>query len=80
MDEYYEYITQEQCNDIADHLEAFIDNMNLFILEGRRQKDIEHSEKVIRKTIKNLRKGKLDKVFDLGRLEEYNDHKKEFDY
>lgn len=37
-------------------------------------------KKKIRKAIKNLRKGKLDKVFDLGRLEEYNDHKKEFDY
>lgn len=64
-------MTQTMATLIADHLEEYMDNMQLFILEGRSQKDIDHAEKKVRKAIKNLRKGKYSKVFDYDRLAEY---------
>lgn len=62
---------QSRNNQIADHLESYIYAIqNLLILEGKRKEDIKKSVKVIQKCIKNLRKGKPEKVFDKHRYEE----------
>ena len=62
---------QKRNNEIADHLEAYVDAVqNLFILEGKKEEDVENAIKVVTKAIKNLREGRPDKVFDEDR---YND-------
>ena len=65
---------QKRNNEIADHLEAYIDAVqNLFILEGKKEEDVEEAIKVIKKAIKNLREGKPEKVFDEDRFHEVFD-------
>lgn len=63
---------QERNNEIADHLEAYVDAISsLFIIEGKKEDEIKSAVKVVRKACKNLRDGKPEKVFDLERFEEY---------
>jgi len=63
---------QERNNEIADHLEAYVDTvLSLFIIEGKKVKEVDEAIEVVRKAIKNLRNGKPEKVFNLERFEEY---------
>ena len=63
---------QERNNEIADHLEAFVDAIEtLFILEGKKKDDVDDAKKTVRKACKNLRNGKPEKVFDEDRYYEY---------
>ena len=63
---------QELLNQIADHLEAYIDAAeNLFIFEGKSKEIIEEAIKVIKKAIKYLRAGRPDKVFNEERFEKF---------
>ena len=63
---------QERNNEIADHLEAYVDAVTtLFILEGKREEDVNAAIKTVKKACKNLREGKPEKVFDEERFEEY---------
>lgn len=56
---------QSRNNEIADHLEAYIDAVeNLFILEGKKESDVKASIKIIKKACKDLREGRPEKVFD----------------
>ena len=62
---------QERNNEIADHLEAYLDAIdNLIIIEGKNIDEIKKAKKKVRKAIKNLREGKPEKVFDEERFEE----------
>ena len=62
---------QARNNEIADHLEAYVDAVeNLFILEGKKESDVKEAIKIVKKACKNLREGKPEKVFDLERYEE----------
>jgi UDP-2,3-diacylglucosamine pyrophosphatase LpxH len=70
--DYDSMYNQERNNDIADKLEAYVDSItSLFILEGKREKDVKKAVKEVRKAAKNLREGKPEKVFDVDRFEEY---------
>ena len=63
---------QERNNEIADHLEAYVDTvLSLFIIEGKKVKEVDEAIEVVRKAIKNLRNNKPEKVFNLERFEEY---------
>ncbi len=63
---------QERNNEIADHLEAYVDAVStLFIIDGKKEDDVKSAIKTVRKACKNLREGKPEKVFDLERFEEY---------
>ena len=62
---------QERNNEIADHLDAYVDAVdNLIIIEGKDSDEIKKAKKKIRKAAKNLRDGKPEKVFDEERFEE----------
>lgn len=62
---------QTRNNEIADHLEAYVEAVeNLFILEGKKESDVNEAIKVVRKACKNLREGKPEKVFDEDRFNE----------
>ena len=63
---------QSRNNEIASHLEAYIDAVQkLFILEGRKEEDVKADIKKVRKACKHLRNGHPEKVFDPDRYEEY---------
>ena len=63
---------QDRNNEIADHLEAYVDAISsLFIIEGKKESEVKDAIEVVRKACKNLRDGKPEKVFDLERFEEY---------
>ena len=65
---------QERNNEIADHLDAYIDAIdNLIIIEGKDTDEIKKAKKKIRKAAKNLRDGKPEKVFDEERFEEFEE-------
>lgn len=65
---------QTRNNEIADHLEAYVDAVeNLFILEGKKESEVEEAVKTVRKACKNLREGKPEKVFDEERFHELLD-------
>lgn len=65
---------QERNNEIADHLDAYVDAVdNLIIIEGKDSDEIKKAKKKIRKAAKNLRDGKPEKVFDEERFEEFEE-------
>jgi hypothetical protein len=78
-DEYYSgedsMYNQTRNNEIADHLEAYVDDVtNLFILDGKSKDEVDKAVKTVRKAVKDLRKGHPEKVFDQERFEEYMLH------
>ena len=65
---------QERNNEIADHLDEYVDAVdNLIIIEGKDSDEIKKAKKKIRKAAKNLRDGKPEKVFDEERFEEFEE-------
>ena len=63
---------QERNNLIADHLEAYIDaSDNLFIFDGKSEEKVKKARKVILKAIKDLRRGRPDKVLNEERVEKF---------
>ena len=61
-----EYSKEElkQAKVIADRLEEYVNTGDMLIIPtGENVSTIEESEKIVRKAIKNLREGKLHKVF-----------------
>lgn len=64
-------ISREKCNQLADHLEAYVDGVSSFVIfSGKKAKKIKKAEERVMKAVKDLRKGKIDKVFDMEKLEE----------
>lgn len=60
--------------EFADSLESYLNEIETkIILVGITKEEQEEQEKVVRKLIKKLRKGKLDEVYDLDAYEEYID-------
>jgi len=58
-------------DNIADNLDMFVNDVaTLFIFEGRSEKEVEESMKVLKKAIKHLRNGKPEKVLDMDKYEE----------
>ena len=50
---------------IADNLEQYIQSVSTYIIiEGKSVKKIDEATEVVKKAIKDLRKGKEEKVFD----------------
>ena len=57
---------------IADSLEQFLYAVNTYIIiEGKKSKSIEKATETVEKAIKDLRKGKEEKVFDEAGYEKY---------
>jgi len=61
-------ISKKEANAIADSLEEYLHIISTsVIVEGASKKLIDDSKAVIKKGIKNLRKGNVEKVIDLER-------------
>jgi len=64
-------ITKKKANEIADILENYVALFdNLFILESVTKEDAKKAKKNIKKAVKDLREGKIEKVFDMEKVEE----------
>ena len=58
------------CAQIADQLENYVDAATtMLVIEGQSEEDHKWAIKVVKKNIKNLRKGRPDKVFSEEMLE-----------
>ena len=58
--------------EIADQLENFLNDISRFvIIIGKKYSSVKKARKVIKETIKDLRKGREEKVFDEEGYEEY---------
>lgn len=57
---------------VADKLEAYVDAIDsMFILEGKNEKDVQKAIKIVREAIEDLRKGKVEKVFNMNEFDNY---------
>ena len=69
----FDMYDQDQNNKVADELEAYIDEVrSLLILEDKKKKDVKKSVKIVKEAIKNLRKGKPEKVYNEERFDDYS--------
>lgn len=74
MAKYYDdgIYDQKTNEDIADSLEKYSDEVKRFIIpDGKSAKKVKKALKVIKKTVKKLREGKADEVFDEDAYLEY---------
>lgn len=66
MSKQFDPYDQEQNETIAYELEQYMEILNRFlILPNKTGKEIKEAKNVIKKAISNLRKGKVEKVYDL---------------
>jgi len=57
---------------IADNLEQYLNSVNTYIIiEGKSVKKIDKANEVVKQAIKDLRKGREDKVFDEAGYNKY---------
>lgn len=53
-----------EASDAADIYESYLDGLHFLILTGRSVEEVNRAKKTVKKLIKHLRKGELDKVCD----------------
>lgn len=69
----FDYRDPENNEKLADQLEKYLDCVNRFIIfPDQDKKAIDKAQETIKKAIKNLRKNRPEKVFDMEKVSNYD--------